>query len=82
MPKFAAKFERVVKTYETCHRIIEAETFERAAELAARLADDFNRECPDDAEEVQGSADFDDWISEIEQTDDEIEADYRDDDEA
>jgi hypothetical protein len=65
MPAFEVKFERVVKTYETCHRVIEAATAERAQEIANGIAEDFDRECPDDAEEVQGAGEFEDWIAEI-----------------
>ena len=65
MALFSVKFERIVKTYETVHRVFEAATEQEAREHADRMASQFNSECPDDVEEVQGCADFGAWEAEV-----------------
>lgn len=64
MPLFALKFERAVTNYETVHRVIEAETLERAQQAGEIMALNYNENVPDDAEQVQGPADAGSWIAE------------------
>lgn len=55
MPRYQVCFQREVTVTETVERIIEAETEEAAMELAEGLAEEYNRDCPDDTVDVADS---------------------------
>lgn len=64
MPVFKVTIERKVTTYDSVTRFIEAEN-EAAAEAAAdKLADSYDGNCPDDAEESdKTSAELGEWYA-------------------
>lgn len=65
MPKFSVMIVREVETTETVTREIEAATSQEAFALASAMANQFDRECPDDATESDG-AHFGEWWADSE----------------
>jgi len=54
MPNFKFSFARDYTIREGFERVIEADTLEKAQEIANRLAEEFNHDCPDDCSESDG----------------------------